>query len=131
MSLANPDVKDISLKQKLAVGMGVLGLFIFVLALTNISLQNTGFLSLSIGLIATGTIIYANDLYLNKSEGIKNDGVWFKSISSRGLLGWITGVVLTAFYIVLYFYPHLLGLGKDGAENTGLVALFDPLSQFR
>jgi len=129
MSLANPDDKTVSLKQKLAVGMGVVGSFIFVLALANVSLQNTLFLSVSIGLIALGTILYANNLYLNKSKGIKNDGVWFKSMSSRGLLGWITGIILTAFYIVLYFYPHLLGLGKDGAENTGLIALFDPLSQ--
>ena len=29
----------------------------------------------------------------------------------------------------MYFYPRLLGLGTDGAENTGLIALFDPLSQ--
>ena len=58
----------------------------------------------------------------------QNDGVWFKSISSRGTLGWITGIVLTSFYIVLYFYPYLLGLGVDGASNTGLVSLFDPLS---
>jgi len=129
MSLANPDVKTISLQQKLAVGMGVVGLFIFALALFNISLQSALFLSVSIGLIGLGVVLYANDLYLNKSAGIKNDGVWFKSMSSRGLLGWITGVILTGFYIVLYFYPHLLGLGQDGAENTGLIALFDPLSQ--
>lgn len=130
MSLANPDIKDVSLKQKIAVGLGVLGLFIFVLALANVNLYNsTIFLGLSIGLIAIGTIVYANELYLNKTEGVKNNGVWFKSIASRGLLGWTTGVVLTAFYIVLYFYPHLLGLGEEGTENTGLVALFDPLSQ--
>ena len=129
MSLANPDLKSVSLKQKLAVAIGVVGLFVFVLALFNVSLQSALFLSVSIGLIGLGVVLYANDLYLNKSAGIKNDGVWFKSMSSRGLLGWITGVILTGFYIVLYFYPHLLGLGQDGAENTGLIALFDPLSQ--
>jgi polyferredoxin len=80
-------------------------------------------------LITAGTIIFANDAYLTKLKGIKNDGVWFKSISSRGTLGWITGIVLTAFYIVLYFYEGLLGAGVDGSENTGLIALFDPLSQ--
>jgi polyferredoxin len=130
MSFANPDMTSISTKQKIAVALGVAGLFIFILAIFNVNLVNqTLFVSLAIGLITLGTILFSHELYLTKQEGIKNDGVWFKSISSRGVLGWITGVVLTGFYIVLYFYPELLGLGKDGAENTGLVALFDPLSQ--
>ena len=30
---------------------------------------------------------------------------------------------------MLYFYEGLLGAGTKGAENTGLIALFDPLSQ--
>ncbi|WP_204343984.1 4Fe-4S binding protein [Psychroserpens algicola] len=130
MSLAKPDAQDLSLKQKVAVGMGVIGLFILVLALFNLDLPNKAiFLTISLSLITIGTIIYANDAYLTKLKGIKNDGVWFKSISSRGTLGWITGLVLTSFYVVLYFYEGLLGAGADGAENTGLIALFDPLSK--
>ncbi len=128
MSLANPN--GISTKQKVATGIGVVGLFILVLALFNVTLPNKGvFLTAALGLISAGIVLYTNALYGGKTKGIKNDGIWFKSISSRGVLGWITGVVLTSFYIVLYFYPHLLGLGKDGAENTGLIGLFDPLSQ--
>ncbi|MDT0558519.1 4Fe-4S binding protein [Ichthyenterobacterium sp. W332] len=130
MSLAKPDAQDLSTKQKIAIGLGTLGLFILTLALFNTDFTNKGiFLTLALGLITTGTVIYANNAYLTKLEGIKNDGVWFKSISSRGTLGWITGVLLTAFYIVLYFYPHLLGLGSEGLANTGLISLFDPLSQ--
>lgn len=129
MSLAAPDTKGVSTKQKVAVALGVVGLFILALAIFNIDLPNkTIFLTSSLVLITVGTIIYSNDVYLKKLKGIKNDGVWFKSISSRGMLGWITGIVLTGFYIVLYFYAELLGLGVDGAPNTGLVALFDPLS---
>ncbi len=130
MSLANPNANGVSRKQKIAVTLGIVGLFIFTLTIFNVDLVNhSWFLGLSISFIAVGTILFSNDLYLAQQEGIKNNAVWFKSISSRGMLGWITGVVLTVFYIVLYFYPNLLGLGKDGAENTGLVALFDPLSQ--
>ena len=70
-----------------------------------------------------------SDAYLTKLEGIKNDGVWFKSISSRGILGWVTGVILTSFYIILYFYPQYLGLSSNGESNTGLISLFDPLSK--
>ena len=130
MSLAKPDALDINTKQKVALTIGIIGLFILTLALFNINFPNKGlFLTLSLGLIVTGTVIYSREAYLNKLEGIKNDGQWFKSVSSRGIWGWVLGLVLTSFYIVLYFYPQYLGLGKDGAENTGLVALFDPLSQ--
>ncbi|MGB2088513.1 MAG: 4Fe-4S dicluster domain-containing protein, partial [Psychroflexus salarius] len=34
---------------------------------------------------------------------------------------------LTGFYIILYFYPEILGLVKNG-PNKRLIALFDPLS---
>ena len=40
----------------------------------------------------------------------------------------MAGVALTGFYIVLYFYPQYLGLAEKG-ENTGVIALFDPLSK--
>jgi len=133
MSLAKPDAVDISTKQKLALTGGIIGLFILALALFNTNFPNKAvFLTLALGLITIGTIVYSRDAYLNKLEGIKNDGVWFKSISSRGVWGWIVGVILTGFYIVLYFYPQYLGLdmvNEDHRINTGLVSLFDPLSQ--
>ncbi|MHA7056409.1 4Fe-4S binding protein [Aquimarina sp. M1] len=129
MSLANPEPKGLSIKQKISTALGLVGLLILVLALFNNNLPNKGLvLTISLLLIAVGVLLFANDAYLTKLEGIKNDGVWFKSISSRGLLGWIAGIALTGFYVVLYFYPELLGLGIDGASNTGLIALFDPLS---
>ncbi|MDO7170835.1 4Fe-4S binding protein [Mariniflexile sp. AS56] len=129
MSLAKPEANNLSSKQKIAVVIGIIGLFIMGLAIFNTNFPNkTLFLSLSIGAIVVGTILFANDAYLTKLEGIKNDGVWFKSISSRGMLGWVTGVFLTGFYIVLYFYPQYLGQSANGEPNTGLISLFDPLS---
>jgi polyferredoxin len=130
MSLAKPEANNLSVKQKMAVAFGVVGLLIFALAIFNTNFPNkTLFLTISLGLIALGTILYTNDAYLTKLEGIKNDGVWFKSISSRGILGWISGVLLTSFYIILYFYPKYLGLSSNGEANTGLISLFDPLSK--
>ncbi|WP_194767371.1 4Fe-4S binding protein [Tamlana sp. I1] len=129
MSLAKPEANQLSAKQKAAVFIGVLGLFIFALAIFNVDFPNkTMFLTLSVALISAGVILFANSLYLSKLEGIKNDGVWFKSIASRGVLAWTIGLFLTGFYIVLYFFPRYLGLGSKGAENNGLIALFDPLS---
>lgn len=117
-------------QQKLASFVGIFGLFILVLSIFNIGFQNkTLWLSLSLTAIAGGIIWYTKASYAGKTDGIKNDGVYFKSLSSRGLWAYILGLVLTGFYIILYFYPELLGLRKD-AENIGLIALFNPLSKF-
>lgn len=129
MSLTGEPPKAITTRQKLAVGLGLIGLFILILALANVNFPNkTLFLSLALGLISGGIILFAADLYLGKHAGIKNDGVYFKSMTSRGVLGWATGIMLTLFYIVLYWYPQYLGLNAEG-ENTGIIGLFDPLSK--
>lgn len=131
MSLVKPEVSDLTWVQKISVLIGITGLFILVLALFNYQFPYKKLvLFTSLGAITLGTVLFSNNLYLNKSKGIKNNGVWFKSISSRGVLGWITGIVLTLFYIILYFFPTFLGQGINGNANTGLIALFDPLSIF-
>jgi polyferredoxin len=116
-------------QQKIATALGMSGLIILVLAIFNIDFQPKAFwLSLSLGLMTVGIIWFAKATYAGTSEGIKNDGVFFKSISSRGLWAYMTGIGLTGFYIILYFYPEYIGLVKNG-DNTGLIALFDPLSK--
>lgn len=128
MSLTGEPPKAISTKQKIASGIGFTGLFILILSIANINFPNKVlFLTLSLGLITLGTIIFANDAYLGKHAGIKNDGVWFKSQTSRGLWAWMAAIFLTLFYVVLYWFPEYLGLTEDG-PNTGIIALFDPLS---
>ncbi len=129
MSMTGDAPAALSNTQRIASAIGILGLFILILAIFNVDFPNRVlFLSLSLGMIAIGTIIFANDAYRGKHEGIKNDGVWFKSMTNRGLWAWVTGIGLTVFYIVLYWYPEYLGMREDGA-NTGIIALFDPLSQ--
>ena len=61
---------------------------------------------------------------------VKNEGVWFKSLSNRGVVGWILALFLTIGYITLYFFPAWLGLGAKGMPNTGFIAWFDPISRF-
>lgn len=128
MAMTGDAPGQLSGKQKLATGLGILGLFILILAIANVNFPNkTLFLSVSLGLIAAGTIIFANDAYLGKHKGIKNNGIWFRSMTGRGLWAWVVGIALTLFYIVLYWYPQYLGLNSEG-DNTGIIALFDPLS---
>lgn len=129
MSLAKPDAQALTKTQKLAVTIGMVGFFILILALFNVNFPSKPlFLTVSLILITVGTVIFANNAYLTKQEGIKNDGVWFKSISSKGIWGWATGIGLTLFYIILYFKAEWFGLAANGESNTGLIALFDPLS---
>lgn len=129
LSIASHDPNEISNYQKLGLGIGFLGLFILALAIFNLSFPNkTLWLVVSITAIFAGIVIYANKTYLSKPEGIQNNGVWFNSLSSKGMLGWITGVLLTSFYVTIYWFPKYLGLGENGQANTGIVAFFDPLS---
>lgn len=130
MSLTGDVSTSLNTPQKLAVFLGISGLFILTLAAFNLDFQNKTFwLYASLSAIGIGVIWFAQATYKNKIEGIKNDKIWFKSLTNRGVIAWIVGLVLTGFYIVLYFYPEYLGLNADG-ENTGVISLFDPLSNF-
>ena len=129
MSIATPDSYKSTPRQKFIIATGIVGLFVLVLTLFNLDSFSEIALYTSLSLICLSVCAFAADVYLSKPEGIKNNGVWFKSISSRGLYGWLTGVVLTFFYMVLYFYPQYLGLNLNGGANTGLIAFFDPLSR--
>lgn len=84
---------------------------------------------LSLGLISAGTILYSWRSYYIHPSGIQNNGVWFDSLTNRGAVGWLIAIVLTGFYVVLYFFAPYLGMGLDGNENTGLIKIFDPLSR--
>jgi ferredoxin-type protein NapH len=57
---------------------------------------------------------------LSTLAGIKNNGVFHSSATSRGILGWIMGCFLVVFYVVLYFKPHYL---------VNWTMILDPLSQ--
>ena len=129
MALTGQPPKQLTTAQKLASFLGLSGLFVLVLAAFNVDFPATGWwLSIALIAMSVGIIWYSYSAYAGKHKGIKNDGVWFKSISSQGFWGWMAGIALTGFYIVLYFYPEYLGLASKG-DNTGVIALFDPLSK--
>ena len=78
--------------------------------------------------ISAMVIIYSKELYDHLPEGIKNNGNWNGSLTGQGTAAWILGFLLTGFYILLYWFPQLLGLNSQG--NTGIIGFFDPFSQF-
>jgi len=106
--------------------LSFLGLAILILSWLGISLSPI-FLWLCLGSLLTGMMVFGVSTYAGESDGIKNNGIWTNSLTNRGLLAWVSGVVITGFYIELYWYPELLGLNSEGV-NTGMIAFFDPLS---
>ena len=120
--------KDWNLQQRVAFFFGISGLGILLLAAFGLSFENLLLmLSLALFLILGGIVWFSFAQYQGRTHGVKNNGIWFSSLSNRGILGWVLGVWITGFYIVLYFYPEYLGLNAS-APNSGLIALFDPLS---
>ncbi|MCO5724634.1 4Fe-4S binding protein [Robiginitalea marina] len=129
MSLAGGPPKAMNTNQKMAVFLGMASLFILVLATFGIDFPNpAAWLTAALGGMALAVVWFSRAAYGGQPGGVKNNGVWFKSVSGRGIWAWGLGILLTGFYIVLYFYPQYLGLVRDG-DNRGLIALFDPLSR--
>ncbi len=62
---------------------------------------------LSYGLLAAGAILIFLGRFQGTHPGIKHDGTMFRDIQNRGVLGWMLGMAITAFYVVLYFYDDL------------------------
>ncbi len=115
-----------TLKQKCCLGIGLTGLLLLALAGFQLIPSGTLMLALILTLITSSVLLFSKEQYLNQPDGIKNNGVWFESLSSRKSIAWILGLVLTIFYCLLYWWPQYLGYSSSG--NTGLVGLFDPLS---
>ncbi|TWO33337.1 4Fe-4S binding protein [Seonamhaeicola sediminis] len=128
MSLTGDASNQLNAFQKIGTAIGLGGIVLLIFSLFKDFQDKVLWLSIALIAITGGILLFAKGLYSNKLEGIKNHGVWFKSISSRGFWGWVAGISLTGFYVILYFYEGLLGANPNG--NTGLIGLFDPLSKF-
>ncbi len=128
LSLVTPSAHRLNMGQRMGLLFTVLGIGLLLLALFGVRFPNPGlFLGLSLGMMTAGAVWFARAAYAPVPEGIKNNGVWNRSLSNRGVWAWALGVTLTGFYVLLYWFPQYLGLGMNGAANTGLIAFFDPL----
>jgi Pyruvate/2-oxoacid:ferredoxin oxidoreductase delta subunit len=116
----NVEHQDLSIVKKIGLAGFSLGLLILVINLSGIG-GDTPVLSLllSVGLIVVGALVFILAQGKESLPGIKNDRIMFNSFMSRGIWGWILGVVITGFYIVLYWFPDIL-------ENW--IRMMDPLA---
>jgi len=121
LSLATPAPVLTSSRQKAALTLGALGtLLLLVTWAAGRAIAPVPTLLLSFSLMAAGVGLFVREEYLRHPAGIRNHGVWFRSLSARGVWGWVLGVWITGFYVCLYWFPQYL---------QGLIALFEPLSQ--
>lgn len=105
--------------ERLGLGLVGLGLLCFVVAaIGGGGRYPVAFLAGGFGGITTGALLCFSR-YVRRPAGVDNDGVWFSSATAAGALGWTMGVVLTGFYVLLYWFPWTL---------APLTRIFDPLS---
>ena len=124
-----PPTPPLSGSERFALALVGLGLLATIVLSFGGPLAGTwlGF-ALSLGLLALGGALYFRVTYAGTTPGIKHDGVFFNGLMSRGGLGWTAGILMTGFYVLIYWFPGLLGHHPQG-EPTGMVRLVDPVSR--
>jgi polyferredoxin len=130
LSLTESSKRPLNTLQNIGLLIGFSGIAIITFSLFSLY-QNYSEILLysSLGAISLGVILYTIGTYIGKTPGIKNDYNWLSGLTNRGTTAWIAGIFITTFYVLLYWYPQLLGLGVNGQSNSGLIGFFDPLSQ--
>lgn len=73
----------------------------------------------SLGPILIGSIIYITVTQLKALPGIRNTNIVSANISSRGLVAYMLSLLITVFYIILYWFPQYL---------NHLIQILNPLS---
>ena len=120
ISISNPPPPETDAIQKTGLIIFSIGILLFIIAAFGLGSKNpTLFFLLSIGLSVGGAFIYFFNKYLKEPAGIKNNRIWQNSLTSGGIFGWMFGIIITGFYIILYWFPSLL---------DNLVHLTDSLS---
>ncbi|KHJ39492.1 putative electron transport protein YccM [Pedobacter glucosidilyticus] len=119
ISLAVTDGSGANKLQKTGITLLAFGVLATIIAAFGAgATQPVLFFWLSVGFISAGTLVYAYP-YFQHEAGIKNNNIFKNGMTNRGAIAWFTGLVLTGFYIILYWFPQYL---------EGLIRMCDPLS---
>ncbi len=117
---ADSDSTALSTGEKLcltAVGTGVIAFVVQIFG--GLFAGSWAGVFLAFALPCAGAAGYFILSYKDITPGIKNNGAYFNSLTSRGTLAWVAGIVMTGFYILLYWFP---------ASLEGAVRMVDPLA---
>ena len=111
---------NLELIKKIGLSILAFGFLMLFVSLTGVSSSAPFlFLFLSFGLIIIGALIYIIPTYNEAPPGIRNNKIFFNSFTSRGSIALFIGVIITGFYILLYWFPNFF-------ENW--IRLLDPIS---
>ncbi len=109
-SIGGPKAQKLNVIQKIGLILSGIGIGVLLVAWAGQNFNQNGLmLTLTLSALLVGILVYTYGTYANQSAGIKNDGVFFRSLTNKGVIGWISGVVLTLFYV--YFclkIPYLI-----------------------
>jgi ferredoxin-type protein NapH len=100
------------------LGAGLLAGLLTVAGLTQVVPPGVMFV-LSTGLVSVGGWLIARARFAAGPAGVRNHHTFSTSMGTRGGIAWIAAVVLTGFYVLLYWFP---------ASLEGLIRTMDPLS---
>ena len=129
-TLVTPSLPASSPAEKLTLAVVAGGLLALLLALTDADpgSQRTWFY-LALGLVSAGTLTWSWLKYGQHPAGVQQNNLWLRASTGRGAIAWVTGLVLTGFYVVLYWYSGDDGLGHFGPLSN-LVHALDGFSQW-
>ena len=131
-TLASPPLPTSSPTEKLTLAVVAAGLLALLLALADgePSRQRTWFYA-ALALISGGTLAWSALKYGGRPAGVQQNNLWLRSSTGRGAVAWVTGLVLTGFYVVLYWYSGNDGQGNFGPLNNLVHALDGPSQALR
>ncbi|MBC8046862.1 MAG: 4Fe-4S binding protein [Fimbriimonadaceae bacterium] len=128
MSLSNPHPANFNATQKTGLALVSLGVLATLFAWVNIgTVQPAIYLAVALIGYFGGGVIYSIGSYGSVPEGIKNNRAFFTSMSSRGAIAWMAGIIITLFYLFLYFKDYADKI-VGGNSLGGLITMFDPIS---
>lgn len=112
--------KELSGVKKIGLALVSIGFLLLFVSATGIAKeQPTLFSILIFGSIMVGSLVYVLPQVKETPAGIKNNNIFFDSMTSKGVAAWIAGIFITGFYVLLYWFPQYL-------ENW--IRILDPLS---
>jgi len=126
-TLATPPLPASSPAEKLALSVVAAGLLALLLALADADAnrQHTWFY-LALALVTGGALAWSGLHYGTLPAGVQQHNLWLRASTGRGAVAWVTGLVLTGFYVVLYWFSGDDGHGHFGPLNN----LIHPLDGF-
>ncbi len=107
--------------ERLAAAAVALAALVLIVGLAGVQpLANAAVFLWSLLALSVSAVIYFSIHYLRRPAGVRNEGIWHRSVQSRGIIAYATGVAITGFYVLLYWFPEYL---------ANATALFNPLSE--